>query len=164
VNANLWVFRDSAGRVHAKKIAANSFNPKQLSLDLSPGRGKARFESLEIDWRISATARTSGSRPTLASACEYFDADQIGSTVWLRHWQPGDRFHPIGMRSSVKLQDLFTNRKIPSARRRQLVVATTVTSEIFWVEELRISEDFKLDKTTSRRLRWCWRRQARITG
>jgi tRNA(Ile)-lysidine synthase len=100
----------------------------------------------------------------LAAACEYFDADQIGSKVWLRHWQPGDRFHPIGMSSSVKLQDLLTNQKIPPARRRELVVATTATSEIFWVEGLRISDGFKLDKTTSRRLRWCWRRQAHLTG
>jgi tRNA(Ile)-lysidine synthase len=164
VNANLLVFRDTAGRVHATEVATNSFNSSELSVDLSPGQGKTRFANLEINWRIIAAEATLPSRLKLAPACESFDADQIGSTVRLRHWQPGDRFHPIGMSSSVKLQDLLTNRKIPAARRRELVVATTATSQIFWVEGFRISEDFKLDKTTSRQLRWSWRRQAQLTG
>ena len=162
VNANLLVFRDTTGGVHATEVATNSFNSNELSLDLSPGQGKTRFANLEINWRIIAAESTL--RRKLAVACESFDADQVGSTVRLRHWQPGDRFHPIGMSSSVKLQDLLTNRKIPAARRRELVVATTATSQIFWVEGFRISEDFKLDKTTSRQLRWSWRRQAQLTG
>jgi tRNA(Ile)-lysidine synthase len=164
VSSNLLVFRDTAGRVQLMKVAANSFNSSELRLDLSPGRGKASFAHLEFDWRISAAAVTVPSRRKFATVREYFDADRIGSTVWLRHWQPGDRFRPIGMSSPVKLQDLLTNSKIPTGRRRELVVATTATSEIFWVEGLRISEDFKLDKATSRRLRWAWRRQAQLTG
>ena len=160
VNRNLLVFRDTAGRVYATKVATNSFNSNELSLDLSPGQCKTRFANLEINWRIIAAEATLPSRAKLAPACETFDADQIGSTVRLRHWQPGDRFHPIGISSSVKLQDLLTNRKIPAARRRELVVATTATGQIFWVEGFRISEDFKLDKTTARRLRWSWHRQA----
>ncbi|MEO8425673.1 MAG: tRNA lysidine(34) synthetase TilS [Verrucomicrobiota bacterium] len=163
-NSNLLVMRDATGQVDATKVAAHSFNSNELSLDVSPGQGKINFAHLEINWRISAVAAALPSRRKLAAACEYFDADKIGSTVRLRHWQPGDRFHPIGMSSSVKLQDLLTNRKIPSARRRELVVATTSTSEIFWVEGLRISEDFKLDKTASRRLRWSWRRPTQLTG
>jgi tRNA(Ile)-lysidine synthase len=76
----------------------------------------------------------------------------------LRHWRPGDRFQPIGMAGGVKLQDLFTNRKIPRAERHRLVVATTAAGELFWVEGLRMAERFKLDKSTARRLQWCWDR------
>lgn len=91
--------------------------------------------------------------------CEYFDAAKIGSGVHLRHWRAGDRYQPIGMAREVKLQDVFTNQKVPRSRRHQLVVATTVDGRIFWVESLRISEQFKLDKHTTRRLKWQWRRQ-----
>jgi tRNA(Ile)-lysidine synthase len=76
----------------------------------------------------------------------------------LRHWQPGDRFQPIGMFAAVKLQDWFTNQKILRARRRQLIVATTAAGEIFWVEDQRIGERFKLTAATQRRLNWHWRR------
>jgi hypothetical protein len=49
---------------------------------------------------------------------------------------------------------LFVNAKVPAARRRQLVVATTAAGEIFWVEGLRIGERFKLTPGVSRQLVW----------
>ncbi len=76
----------------------------------------------------------------------------------LRHWRPGDVFQPIGLKSPVKLQDLFTNAKIPRDRRHELLLAVTAGGEIFWVEGLRISENFKLTADTKRRLVWHWRR------
>jgi hypothetical protein len=39
-----------------------------------------------------------------------------------------------------------------------LVVAAAAHGEIIWVEGLRISERFKLTKTTRRRLVWRWQR------
>jgi hypothetical protein len=54
----------------------------------------------------------------------------------------------------VKLQDLFVNSKIPPARRRALVLAATKTGDIFWVDGLRIGEQFKLTPETSRKLVW----------
>ena len=58
----------------------------------------------------------------------------------------------------VKLQDFFTNQKVPRDRRRQLLVAATAQGEVFWVEGMRISERFKLTRQTIRRLQWRWKR------
>ncbi|NOS68393.1 MAG: tRNA lysidine(34) synthetase TilS, partial [Verrucomicrobia bacterium] len=91
---------------------------------------------------------------TRSKGTEFFDADKIGSWIVLRHWRAGDRFQPIGMEHSVKLQDWFTNRKIPLAERRKLVLATTASGEIFWIEGERIGEQFKLSPYTTRRLIW----------
>ena len=87
-----------------------------------------------------------------------FDFAVLGSPIVLRHWQPGDRFQPIGMDASVKLQDIFTNQRVPRGLRHELIVAATAQKEIFWVEGLRISERFKLTKGTIRRLQWRWQR------
>lgn len=65
---------------------------------------------------------------------------------------------PIGLGATVKLQDWFTNRKIPAGRRRELIVATTARGEIFWVEGERIGECGKLTSATRRRLVWRWER------
>jgi tRNA(Ile)-lysidine synthase len=89
---------------------------------------------------------------------EVFDADAVGGRIRLRHWQPGDRFQPIGMARAVKLQDLFTNLKVARARRRGLTVAVTASGEVFWVEGMRVSERFKLTKTTICGLQWRWKR------
>lgn len=62
------------------------------------------------------------------------------------------------MSAPVKLQDLFTNQRIPREVRRELLLATTADREIFWVEGLRISERFKLTRGTVCRLYWTWER------
>jgi hypothetical protein len=62
------------------------------------------------------------------------------------------------MSTPVKLQDLFTNRKIPQKQRHELVVVTTGAGELVWVENLRISERFKLSKRTKRCLQLQWKR------
>jgi hypothetical protein len=62
------------------------------------------------------------------------------------------------MGSARKLQDLFTNLKVPRVERHRRVVAATWQGELFWVEGLRMAEKFKLDENTVRKLRWSWRR------
>jgi hypothetical protein len=62
------------------------------------------------------------------------------------------------MACPVKLQDFFTNQKVPRDRRRHLLVAATAKGEVFWVEGMRIAERFKLTKPTIRRLQWRWKR------
>jgi hypothetical protein len=57
------------------------------------------------------------------------------------------------------LQDFFTNQKVSRDRRRRLIVAATAEGEVFWVEGMRISEQFKLTKATIRRLHWHWKRR-----
>lgn len=87
---------------------------------------------------------------------EIFDASRVGGKIHLRHWQPGDRFQPIGMEQPVKLQDLFTNAKVPAAEKRQRILACTEAGEIFWVQGLRIGEIAKTQPDTARFLGWIY--------
>jgi tRNA(Ile)-lysidine synthase len=154
VNPQLSVYRDSSGRVHSRKAETAGFIDEQSTLDLAEGKGTHVFDRLNIRWQIQPPR---GLRSTKANApCEYFDAGKVGSPILLRHWRPGDRFQPIGMPSPVKMQDLFTNLKIPRHERRRLVVAASGSGELFWVEGVRISELFKLDKQTIQVLKWEW--------
>lgn len=93
---------------------------------------------------------------------ECFDADAIGSFIQMRHWRPGDRFQPIGMAKSVKLQDWFTNQKIPAFEKRLLVLAEAKNGDLFWVEGMRIGECFKVNQTTKRILKIAWEREVKI--
>jgi tRNA(Ile)-lysidine synthase len=87
---------------------------------------------------------------------EFFDADRVGERVVLRHWRAGDRFQPIGLGQSAKLQDLFTNAKVPALEKRERVIACAASGEIFWVQGLRIGEMAKIRPETSRFLEWRW--------
>ena len=125
-------------------------------MELEGRAGEVEFDGARIWWRIDSRKPLGSPKRGVGREC--FDADKVGSLVRLRHWQPGDRFQPIGMACPVKLQDFFTNQKVPRDRRRQLIVAATAGGEVFWVEGMRISERFKLTKQTIRRLQWRWKR------
>jgi len=93
------------------------------------------------------------------AGAEYFDADAVGDRIHLRHWQPGDRFQPLGFARPSKLQNLLVNRKVPAERRRRLLVAATASGTIFWVESLPPGERFKVRPASRRFLIWKWRSQ-----
>jgi tRNA(Ile)-lysidine synthetase-like protein len=158
VSSSLSIARDADGRLDCKKHAACGFNVNESSINLAGRAGDVEFDGVCFGWRLETG--THFSQPHGRNAREFFDADKVGGKITLRHWRPGDRFQPIGLKSPVKLQDLFTNRKIPRARRRELMVAAAENGDIFWVEGLRISENFKLTKQTRHRLVWHWRRLA----
>jgi len=151
------ILRDTDGLLHLRKTAPRTPGFAPASLVCQLGRaGTARFSGAKLSWKLS-----NGNPPTKPKSLagrELFDADKVGPRVILRHWQPGDRFQPSGMSAPVKLQDLFTNQRIPREVRRELLLATTADREIFWVEGLRISERFKLTRGTVCRLYWTWER------
>lgn len=125
-------------------------------MDVRMEKPAVQFSGVEIKWKIRPSATRSPVRPKANR--ERFDADLIGQTILLRHWCPGDRFQPSGMTQAVKLQDLFTNAKVPAAERRLRLVAEAADGRIFWVEGLRIAEAFKLGAATKSVLVWEWRR------
>ncbi|HYG24638.1 MAG TPA: tRNA lysidine(34) synthetase TilS [Verrucomicrobiae bacterium] len=143
------------GRIKKESVTRFQTRAPAVEVALSGRAGKLNFNGLEITWKL--TKPTNNSLPGRRPRLEVFDADRVGPAVLLRHWQAGDRYQPIGMPGSVKLQDLFTNARIPRDERQRLAVACTGSGEVFWVEKLRISEQFKITPSTTRRLLWQWK-------
>ena len=153
IATGVWVQRDALGKISCERAQASEFNLAELKLKFSSRSGQTKFGGQNFSWALGRFNGSRGRSPH-RPGIEFFDADKIGDEIILRHWRAGDRFQPIGLKSAVKLQDLFVNAKIPAARRRELVLATATDGEIFWVEGLRIGEKFKLTPETKRRLRW----------
>ncbi|MBK7998985.1 MAG: tRNA lysidine(34) synthetase TilS [Verrucomicrobia bacterium] len=157
VSGDVSVFRDEFGRLLVRRSGTVPRSEAEVRLSLSRKSGQGTFAGLSWNW--TRLLVKGGRLPKFATGTEWFDADRVGREVVLRHWRAGDRFQPIGMATSQKLQDLFTNLKVPRAERVQRVVATTAAGEIWWVEGLRIGELFKLHSSTRTRLRWSWQRR-----
>ncbi|HXR03735.1 MAG TPA: tRNA lysidine(34) synthetase TilS [Verrucomicrobiae bacterium] len=157
VSPNFSVARDAAGSLKLRAQPPVEFKAGELTVNLAGRAGEAAFDGVQFRWDFAGVKNL----PRLGkrTGCEFFDADMVGDQVTLRHWRPGDRFQPIGMPSALKLQDWFVNQKIPRARRRDLIVAEAEAGGIFWVEGLRIGENFKLTPQTKRRLIWHWQRR-----
>lgn len=70
-----------------------------------------------------------------------------------RSWLPGDAYRPLGAPGTQKLQDLFTNKKIPSKWRKLLPVICANQSELLWCPGLPPAETYKLLEGTQAALR-----------
>ena len=154
------VVLQATGRVEWHKPVRIKFSGKTRLLRVPVGTGRAQGEAVfagaTLKWRVFR--RTRSLLLARQAGVEWFDAERIGPEIRLGHWRAGDRFQPIGMRTSTKLQDWFTNRKVPAARRRELILARSEQGTIFWVEGERIGEAAKVSPNTRWVLEWRWKR------
>ncbi|HIE10838.1 MAG TPA: tRNA lysidine(34) synthetase TilS [Kiritimatiellae bacterium] len=60
----------------------------------------------------------------------------------IRSWNPGDRIRPSGMRGSRKLQDIFTDYKLPREERRRVPVLEA-DGEVIWIAGFRPAEGWQ---------------------
>ena len=150
--------RNAAGRVElAPSVAEPEFSLTKLEILLEGQAGEAQFGGLTIRWERLTGGLAKWHELGQAENREVFDAEAIGQAITLRHWQPGDRFHPIGQAGSTKLQDLFVNQKIAKAERHRLVIAEAAAGFLFWVQHLRIADPFKVTESTAGLLLFSWR-------
>jgi len=66
-----------------------------------------------------------------------------GRAVTVRTPRPGDRMCPYGMEGSKKLQDIFTDLKIPKTQRAEWPVVEC-GGEIIWLPGCRIARGWEL--------------------
>jgi tRNA(Ile)-lysidine synthase len=100
--------------------------------------GSAVFGDYEVRCELAPPTRESG----------VLDRAALGRELRVRCWRPGDRMSPIGLGGTKSLQDLFTARRIPRARRATVPVVETADGEIAWVPGVATSERFKVTDAT----------------
>jgi tRNA(Ile)-lysidine synthase len=80
------------------------------------------------------------------------DADRISQPLMVRSWSPGDRFQPCGMHGhSRKLQDFFTDLKIPRSVRSRIPLVVAPEG-IVWVVGYRQDQRWVPTAATEHRL------------
>ncbi len=114
-----------------------------------PGRTAPRDRT----WRIACTLE-----PKPAAIAGAPDCALVSAARWrrrrivARNWRPGDRMQPFGMRGSRKIQDIFSDLKVPASRRRQLPLLEC-GGEIIWVPGYRIARAWAVRPSDRRVLR-----------
>ncbi|MBI3356681.1 MAG: tRNA lysidine(34) synthetase TilS [Nitrospirae bacterium] len=96
----------------------------------------------EVSWTLLAD--------TSYGSSVVVDADRLSGSLVVRGWQPGDRFHPLGMKGqSKKLQDFFTDLKVPIAARKRIPVVAAPEG-IVWIVGYRQDERWACTAATKR--------------
>jgi tRNA(Ile)-lysidine synthase len=116
--------------------------------DLDPVRGR---------WPLSLSEETTiaelGVKFAIGEQGERFDADTLGDGLFVRTWENGDRFQPLGMSEAKKLQDFFVDEKVPRRQRSQVPLVCAADGRIAWVVGHRIADPFKVTERTRRVVR-----------
>jgi tRNA(Ile)-lysidine synthase len=109
--------------------------------------GLTIVEAAGFKFDASTIAAAAASMPDSLSVA-MFDAAKIADAGLIaRNYKEGDRIHPIGMRGTRKVQDVFVDRKVPRARREHFPVVT-IGDAIAWIPGLVRAESALVTKAT----------------
>ncbi len=111
------------------------------------------------NWIITMYAGTARQKPdwgSIESGDEWIaclNLVSIGNGATMRGWRPGDRIQPLGMTGQKKLQDLFTDLRIPRSWRERVPLFATEKG-IAWVVGHRIADWAKISPDSDEPVLW----------
>ena len=123
-----------------------------------PAEDGVEITAMAGPWLVTMQGGTAAERPDWAgddgdewTAC--LDRRAIGSSATVRAWRPGDRIQPLGMRGRKKLQDLFTDLRVPRPWRERVPLFESERG-IAWVVGHRIAHWAKVTPDASEQVLW----------
>ncbi|WP_269524700.1 tRNA lysidine(34) synthetase TilS [Coraliomargarita parva] len=137
--------------VDSGRLEACVVEPGETAL-LSTG---ALFETEWVELNAPLRARILGGGIDPADEV-YLDLEPVESLT-VRPWEAGDRYRPLGAPGSRKLQDCFTDRRVPQRERLSLPVVTAASGSILWVPGFPPAETCKIHPGTQLALRLTYR-------
>ena len=104
---------------------------------------------VEAGWRVSAEnaqdrATIDASAAAGNGAMAFVRRDLVRESLVVRNRRPGDRFRPVGLGGSKKVQDLFVDRKLPRGERDGVPLVVDGSDRIVWVAGYGIDEAFRV--------------------
>ena len=82
----------------------------------------------------------------------YLDFEKLHFPIRIRNIKKGDYFIPLGMNGKQKISKFFINNKISLNKRNKAFVFLS-NNKIFWLFQHRISNEFKMTKSTKKILK-----------
>ncbi len=112
-----------------------------------PGPGTYRFGEHTLEIAL-LDARIPSDPTGKAQDLVLMDEAKIRWPMELRPWRPGDRFRPLGMTGSKKLQDFFVDAGVPRTERHRTALLCD-REKICWIAGLRMDDRVKVTSHTS---------------
>lgn len=147
-----WRVRRTAGRLHLEGSGTSDRHGSVESFEPSPLRlpGSAGIDGVVVRTRIDLAPPVAW--PDGRMTC-VLDADAIGDELVVRRPDPGERFHPLGLRGTQSVVDARAHAGMVPAQRTRLPVVARADGTIVWVLGYRGSHPARVTSTTRR---YCW--------
>jgi tRNA(Ile)-lysidine synthase len=87
----------------------------------------------------------------------FLDYSKIKQPLYIRSKKNGDKFQPLGMKGSKKLQDFFVDKKIPAHIRNTIPVITDSNDQIVGIGNDAIANTYRISSKTRKflKIRFC---------
>jgi tRNA(Ile)-lysidine synthase len=127
--------------------------PGQADLPGTPWLVQADVLPQELNAKVKAALRQRDWPETwrllgqITPLTAYIDGQSLGSHLLVRTRRPGDRIQPLGMASEKKIQDVFVDTYVPSARRDSTPLFFSETT-CLWVAGLCLNHRVRLNEQT----------------
>ena len=79
----------------------------------------------------------------------YVNYDRLGRILKVRGRRSGDKFHPLGISGTKKLQDFFVDEKVSKDDRDRVPIVLS-EGKVVWVAGFRLDDEFKVTASTRR--------------
>jgi len=109
-------------------------------------------ETILPGWRIKADVLQGPVDGDNNGFVASFDFDKAGKELTVRPRKPGDRFQPLGMNQTKKIQDFMVDARIPRSWRGRVPLVCS-PEQILWVVGWRIDDSVKITERTREILR-----------
>lgn len=78
------------------------------------------------------------------------DAVALSMPLFIRSWQQGDKFQPLGMRGKKKVSDLLIEQKVPLTKKAEVPLLVDSNDNILAVWPWRINDQVKITPKTKK--------------
>lgn len=113
-----------------------------------PEPGIYRFGSVHLEFSlVEQPALDEMGEMGKSRECAFLDAGKISWPLTVRCWRAGDRFQPLGMKGSKKLQDYFVDARVPLRERRRIPLVCD-REKICWIVGYRLDERVRITGET----------------
>lgn len=109
-------------------------------------------ETTSPGWQVKADVLDGSVEIAQNDFVAIFDFAKTGRALTVRRRKPGDRFQPLGMAQTKKLQDFMVDAKIPGAWRNRVPLVCS-PQQILWVVGWRIDDRVKVTSASRQILR-----------
>ena len=97
-----------------------------------------KIETVEVDEFDSKIKNTT-----------FIDKSKIKFPLFVRKWQEGDYFYPLGMQGKKKISDFLINQKIALIEKEKIWLLCDSDHQIIWVIGQRLDNRFKITENTT---------------
>ncbi|MBN1161669.1 MAG: tRNA lysidine(34) synthetase TilS [Dehalococcoidales bacterium] len=119
--------------------------------------GRTVFSGWEVNARVISQSEYKAQSSEASDLAACFDFAKIDNKLTVRRRLPGDRFQPLGMAQSKKLNVFMIDARIPRKWRARVPIVCC-GKDVLWVVGYRIDERYKVRSDTRKVLRLDFKR------